>query len=318
MKLTLFYHNITVIDYSFLDYKLGPVGNSLIVDLELEGTNDSEEGVIFDFAIAKKKVKEIIDQECDHRLIVPTDMIGLTMEEFDGAIHIHYPFGGDLIPLAYRAPTEAICQIECEEITTGALSSFLQDTIMAQMPANIVRVGISLRQEVGSRDDSFFHYTHGLKKHYGNCQRLLHGHRNTIFIAIDGKRSIEHERKLLSTWPNQAIHFACWDNILNQGEITSALKDGESPLGHHPAAPLIHVAYQSKQGQFELKLPANMIYILPCETTIENISSYFAKLIREQVGSEHLIQLFAFEGVGKGASTTLPPGKEDEASLFPA
>ncbi|MBT3235996.1 MAG: hypothetical protein HN353_08600 [Bdellovibrionales bacterium] len=317
MKLSLFYHNVTIIDYSYLDQQLGPVGNSLIVDLELEGTNDSEEGVIFDFANAKKKVKEVIDLECDHRLVVPTELIGLVMDEYQGSTHIQYPLAGDLPTLVYRAPIEAICQIEAEEITTPTVARYLEDIIMGHMPPNISRVGITLRQEAGQKDDSFFHYTHGLKRHYGNCQRLLHGHRNTIFIAIDGKRSLEHEQQLLTSWPNRSIHFACWNNIINQEEILSSLGTNTSPFGCHPSSLMVHIAYQSKQGKFELQLPACMVYIMPDETTVENICTFFATVIRAQVGSDHLVQLFAFEGVGKGANATIPAGAEEESSLFP-
>ena len=70
MNITLFYKHVTVLDYAYLDDHKGVVGDSLIVNVEFIGHTD-EEGVVYDFSLAKNKVKEIIDRDCDHRLVVP-------------------------------------------------------------------------------------------------------------------------------------------------------------------------------------------------------------------------------------------------------
>ena len=70
MKISLFYKNVTVLDYAFLDDHKGVVGDALKVHVEFIGKTDKE-CVVYDFSYAKKKVKEIIDRDCDHRLVVP-------------------------------------------------------------------------------------------------------------------------------------------------------------------------------------------------------------------------------------------------------
>ncbi len=41
------------------------------------------------------------------------------------------------------------------------------------------------------------------------------------------------------------------------------------------------------------------------ESTVENLSMLFAKLVKEHVDSEDTIRVHAYEGVAKGAITTL-------------
>ncbi|HDU6041721.1 TPA: 6-carboxytetrahydropterin synthase, partial [Klebsiella pneumoniae subsp. pneumoniae] len=66
----LFINDLTVMDFSFLDAESGLIGDSLIVDIILEGDLNAE-SMVMDFSHAKKSIKHEIDKLADHVLIVP-------------------------------------------------------------------------------------------------------------------------------------------------------------------------------------------------------------------------------------------------------
>ncbi|HBV1706175.1 isocitrate dehydrogenase, partial [Klebsiella pneumoniae] len=66
----LFINDLTVMDFSFLDAEAGLIGDSLIVDIILEGDLNAE-SMVMDFSHAKKSIKHEIDKLADHVLIVP-------------------------------------------------------------------------------------------------------------------------------------------------------------------------------------------------------------------------------------------------------
>ena len=59
----------------------------------------------------------------------------------------------------------------------------LQKRIKAFLPDNVTEVLVTLRNE--DIPDAFYHYTHGLQKHLGQCQRIAHGHRSRIEIYVN-------------------------------------------------------------------------------------------------------------------------------------
>ena len=298
MKTNLFYNHVTDLDYAYLDDQLGPIGNSLSVGVEFIGTID-DEGILYDFSHAKKKVKGIIDRDCDHRLVVPRDQVKFLGEE----IHLTHSFGLRGL-LTYRAPMQAVCPIASSHVGKANIQSFLEQKIMEEMPQNITAVKIFLTPEPLKNNQSVFHYTHGLKDHYGNCQRLFHGHRNTVIVKVNGSIRNDLERWLVEDVFKGNTHFCFFENVMNKEEIRRVAKS-DSPEGLHREAPLVQIEYTSGQGKFAATLPGEHVYFLQNESTVENLSFHFASLIKTQVKPLDRVEVKAFEGIGKGAYTCL-------------
>jgi len=149
-----------------------------------------------------------------------------------------------------------------------------------------------------------FHYTHGLKEHYGNCQRLFHGHKNTVDVFINGIESWEMENYLAQELFKNTIHFCKWENVDNKEEILK-FSGGQTPHGILKELPSVDIAYTSGQGEFKAKIPGREVFFMESESTVENLSMLYAQIIKEKVGESKNVKVFAYEGVAKGAITTL-------------
>lgn len=299
MKISLFYKNVTVLDYAYLDDHLGVVGDALKVHVEFIGKTD-EEGVVYDFSYAKKKVKEIIDRDCDHRLVVPK---GLVEKVGDDRLKFNYSFGLNDMPIEYECPAEGICELPSFHVNKTTIASHLENLILAEMPDTVSAIKLTLEDEVFEDGKPTFHYSHGLKEHYGNCQRLFHGHKNTVDVFVNGVERWDLEDYLATELFKNCIHFCKWENVQNKEEILPLLKN-KAPLGRFPEIPRVQIAYTSGQGEFKGSLPGSEVFFMTEESTVENLSMLFAKIIKEKVGDEK-VMVRAYEGVAKGAISTL-------------
>jgi len=275
----LFVDNLTVIDFSYLDYTRGVVGESWIVDIELIGGLD-DQGMVFDFGKVKKQIKQFIDDEIDHRLLVPTDSFECHIEPEGDRLNIEFPLKqGGLI--AYQSPQDAVLLVEASVIDSESIAIDLQQRIKALLPNNVTSVEIRLRNEV--INGAFYHYTHGLQKHLGQCQRIAHGHRSGIEIEINGVRSAELE----AHWADRLED----SYIATNTHITSEFD--RNGIAH------TSMAYTAQQGDFAISLPSDKVFIMPIESTVENI----AQILADTISKENKIDVTvkAYEGPDKGA-----------------
>jgi 6-pyruvoyl-tetrahydropterin synthase len=281
----LFVRELTVLDYAYWDENHGALGGSLDVDVTFVGQLDHE-GVVFDFSLAKKAVKRVIDDLCDHRFVVPKTHVEVAD---DGRLTFKGTYGDR--ELFYVCPAEGLCVLDETEMSLPSIKRYLEAEVMKVMPENVDAVELILREEALG-DAPWYRYTHGLKQHYGNCQRLIHGHRNRVDVFVDGARSSTMEAKVADTFKN--IHLAFPENVKTEGWV---IGQRQSQL------PRIKLSYVSSQGCFELTLPGSDVYVMPLETTVENISRHIRDSVQSWVGSEANCQVFAYEGIRKGSES---------------
>ncbi|MFT6047472.1 MAG: 6-pyruvoyl-tetrahydropterin synthase, partial [Arenicella sp.] len=140
----LFVDQLTVIDCSILDPDRGLIGASWSVDIELEGELDHQ-SMVFDFAKVKKTIKQVIDQEVDHKLLVPINYAGLNITDGD---QINILFSDQQQQeIAHQSPASAVCQIPTERVDKTSVIEFLRAAILPNLPGNVIGLRIELHEE---------------------------------------------------------------------------------------------------------------------------------------------------------------------------
>lgn len=275
----LFVENLSVIDFSYLDSERGIVGESWIVDIELLGSLD-DQGMVFDFGSIKKQIKQFIDTEVDHRLLVPIAASRCSTRLHNDELFIEFPLTAGGV-ISHQSPQDAVLLVDDEVIKAKSIVDDLQTRIKTILPNNVTEVVINLRNE--EINGAYYHYTHGLQKHLGQCQRIAHGHRSQIEVQIDGKRNQAIETQWASRL--QDGYIATEDHIIETFELNG--------ITH------TKLAYTAQQGYFSISLPSARVFIMPTETTVENIAVYLADITSRENKIKVLVK--AYEGVGKGA-----------------
>ena len=275
----LFVDNLTVMDFSFLDRNRGVVGESWIVDIELSGGLD-EQGMVFDFGKIKKQIKQFIDTEVDHRLLVPVASTGCKTTLDDGQLSIEFPLEAGGI-ITHQSPQDAVFLVDAEVIETHVIINDLQEKLKAILPDNVTGIRINLRNEV--IDGAYYHYSHGLQKHLGQCQRIAHGHRSRLEVQIDGERNSGIEKE----WADRLrdIYIATECHIIEEFELNG--------ITH------TRMAYTAQQGDFAITLPTAQIFTITVESTVENLATCLAAAIAKENRVQVLVK--AYEGLDKGA-----------------
>jgi 6-pyruvoyl-tetrahydropterin synthase len=282
---TLFVKHLTVIDFSFLDPQQGVVGESFIVDIALSGPLNHE-GMVLDFSEVKKRIKHAIDQSIDHTLVVPLRSPSLSIQK-GAQTTLTFQFGTQssrsLSTLFLNAPAQSLFLLESEEVTPKTVTDALLQTL-----SPILSPQQTLQMKLYPEDISgaYYHYTHGLKKHKGHCQRIAHGHRSRIEIYINDQRQPTLEK--------------AWSQQLN----TKFLGTQEDQCPARSTNDQSFFSYEAPEGRFELQLPQAQCYLMETETTVEYIAEHLATEIQKQYPHADKIEVHAFEGVHKGAIAT--------------
>jgi 6-pyruvoyl-tetrahydropterin synthase len=276
----LFVNNLTVIDFSLLDHERGIVGESWRVDVELAGELNNQ-GMVLDFSDVKKQVKQIIDLHFDHKLLVPAAGPNriITKQTQDTEIEFQLDSGEWI---RHRSPATAVCIVEANQIDQQSMATAIMQQIAPSLPNNVVEFQLKLQHEITS--DPSFHYSHGLKQHCGNCQRIAHGHRSRIEITQDGVRNRELECEWAELWRD--IYIGTTTDLVDEFSA-----DG---VGY------LRFGYQADHGSFSLELPKRLCYLIETDSTVENLAQHIANKLKQNHPDSDF-QVRVFEGVDKGA-----------------
>ena len=287
----LFVNDLTVMDFSYLCPTRGMVGESWIVDVILDG-GLNEESMVQDFGIVKKQLKKIIDDYVDHKLVVPADHEHTKIYPPDagGRVQVDFIFANNL-PIQLYCPPEAYAFVykldgQAAVITKASLTAYLKDVITTHLPQNVHDIEIILREE--DIQSPFYHYTHGLKKHDGNCQRIAHGHRSKILISQNGKPSQQWQLYWAKRWSD--IYIGSNEDVVESKALSFTVSD----------ASLVYCfKYEASQGVFEMAIAKQVCELIAYDSTVECLAQYI--LEQTQLETPDMLTVMAFEGVGKGA-----------------
>lgn len=273
--MSLFVQALSTLDVSYWCAERGLVGASWHVDVMLDGTL-GEDGMLFDFGDVKPWAKAQIDSTIDHTLIVPTQMPGVSVSECREGLCMRMSVPYDM---EIRAPRQAFTLLPWQVIEPDRLGRHLSEQLMKRPPARVDGIQIALREEPIPEGLSYG-YSHGLKRHIGNCQRIAHGHRSRLYIWRDGAL----DEALMRQWCHRMA-----DIYLIDREDLVGKEDGDD----------IQLAYDAQQGHFRMRLPRARAIVMPTTSTVERIAQWMAEEIAATHGGRIRVQ--AFEGIGKGA-----------------
>lgn len=275
----LFVENLTNIDFSYLCPLRGLVGETWLANIELVGELD-QQGMVCDFGIVKKRLRQWLDQTLDHCLLVPATCPDIELEERDGTLTVR--LNNAETQLCCTSPTTAISVLDVREITPTLAADWCVRQIEKAFGDTVSQVRLTFSIE--SIDGPYYHYSHGLKKHGGNCQRIAHGHRSRIQIWRNGSLCLASMRRWSGLW--QDIYIGTADDIVRQEDNMTVF------------------AYRADQGEFYLEIPNHRCYIVPTDTTVELLAQHIAETLSAESPADKIV-VKAFEGVGKGAIVEL-------------
>lgn len=278
--MTLFVNRLTQLDISLWCPSRGLIGASWHVDAELDGTL-GEDGMLFDFGEVKPWIKSRLDAGADHTLLVPTRAPGISVEECREGLSIRtqLPY-----PMEVRGPRQAFTLLPWQSISAERLGEHLAKELMRRPPPRVEAIRLGLRDE--AIEGAAYTYSHGLKRHAGNCQRIAHGHRSRLEIWRQGHRDASLEARWAGWLADRYLVDA--DDVVN---------DDDSDI--------LRCRYRAPQGSFAIRLPRARCAVLPSPTTVEHIAAWLAGAIARECGDR--IKVKAFEGIDKGAIAEAGP-----------
>ena len=273
----LFVDNLTNVDFSYLCPERGLLGETWMASIALEGALD-EQGMVCDFGKVKKFLRHWLDDTLDHKLLLPIAADQLQWHTSDQNNTAFEWWFSDNERLTSQAPAQALCQVAVQRITPEHLAHWCKQQILDAFGAGVENVELYFSPE--ETTGPYYHYSHGLKKHLGNCQRIAHGHRSRIEIWRDDQLCTDTMETIAEQWRD--IYLGTRSDVVQQNDTHTEF------------------AYRAQQGDFKLQLPSHCVYLMDEDTTVENISAHLARTLKQQSPQDH-IRVKAYEGYAKGA-----------------
>jgi 6-pyruvoyl-tetrahydropterin synthase len=298
----LFINDVDKIDCAIFDPSVGVVGQSWYVDITVSGLLDAN-GFVYDFSHLKKLVKQVLKASLDHTLIIPVQSKLVNFQETERGelwrLQAKSRLTGVNSEWSYLCPKGAVYPIRSVQVTREIVEQECSRLVRHRLPEEIHSVEIHLRKEEVVAGNSFFRYSHGITGHQGLCQRLFHGHRSLIEVYVADERRLDLEQWLAHEVLGSIVHIASMSQVVNP---SPDLRPGVRSENVTP----LTLSYAASMGLFEATIPANRVFLVEDETSIEAITQELAKLIgNEGVDLGAPIKVKCFEGIGKGAIAEL-------------
>lgn len=308
MPSKIFTQSVTSLDCAILAEGQLPFGKSWAVDIVWHGEKD-QTGILIDFSIAKSLAKAIIDKTFDHKILTSQKLCPLaTVEKVLLASHprsatlaeAHTFFGIFTFPNAIQFVSDSTLN-QLKDNRCDELESEISQEVLKHCPKNIDRVHVKLRECEEQSNSNYFHYTHSLCHHKGNCQRF-HGHSNIVNIYKNGSFENQLSTRIATQLNRKYLIHESYVVPCAQHDSFALLQE----IFPHIEAfkeQLVGIDYEGNQGKNTLWLPKDHVIMLSAESTVENIAEYiWRQLISENlVTEEYDIEVHAFEGMSKGA-----------------
>ncbi|QTF91257.1 6-carboxytetrahydropterin synthase [Halomonas sp. BM-2019] len=281
--MTLFVNRLTQLDVSLWCPGRGLVGASWHVDVELDGEL-GEDGMLFDFGEVKPWIKQRLDAGIDHTLLVPTRAPGMDVADCREGVCVktRLPWAMEV-----RGPRQAFTLLPWGEITPERLADHLSGELSRRPPPRVSAIRLHLHEE--RIEEAAYTYSHGLRRHVGNCQRIAHGHRSRLQIWQEGRRAHDLEAR----WAKRLADTY----LVDEADLVAEVEPSYPPR--------LTTGYRAEQGSFLLRLPAERCQVLPTPTTVEQIAAWLARQITRETGRATRVK--AFEGIDKGAIAEARP-----------
>ncbi|MBE8215418.1 MAG: 6-pyruvoyl tetrahydropterin reductase [Endozoicomonadaceae bacterium] len=275
----LFVNQCANLDFSFLSSDRGLVGETWLVDLKIQGMLDNT-GILIDFSDIKSCVIQKIQALLDHNLWIPTKSSCCQYRLQKDIIEID--FQSEKLGLyTYRGPLEGVALLPFTDFNETIIADWLIEQLKGFFSKEII---FEFKLYPQSIQGAYYHYSHGLKHHAGNCQRIAHGHRSPVVIYVNQQRHLESEQRFAALWKDK--YLAC-----SADRVQAFMRD---------QVQYYQYGYTARQGRFELIIPAAQCYEIDENTTIECLAEHACQLIQTWHPNQ-AICVELYEGLNKGS-----------------
>ena len=297
---TIFLNDITTIDCAIFDPSKGVLGQSWSINVTLTG-NLGQNGFVFDFSHLKKLVRQVLKSSVDHALVMPINSQAVQFKgmEFRGSEksewwHMKSRPGKSGVEgdWEYHSPNGAVFPIRSVAINRQILEQEIVRSLRHRLPQEILSISVALHEEDVDPTEAVFRYTHGIAGHEGMCQRLFHGHRSRLQVFVGEERRPDLEHYVARDVLGANVHIA------TPAQFRSGMVEpGTRGKSREP----VTLGYQASQGYFEATLPAERIFCVEQETSIECIAAELARLIKREENTSERVRVVCYEGMSKGS-----------------
>lgn len=297
---SIFLNDVTKVDCAIFDPTKGVFGQSWQVDVTLTGPL-GDTGFVYDFSSLKKMVRQVLKSSVDHALIMPINsqvvqFRGMEMRGADKSEcwHMKSRVGktGAECEWSYRSPGGAVFPSRSVAVSKGVLEQELVKSLKHRLPQEILGVTCILKEAEADPTEAVFRYTHGIARHDGMCQRLFHGHRCAIQIFVGEERRPDLEHYVARDVMGSHVHIA----TPSQFKV-GMIEPGMRGKTKEP----VTLGYEGTQGYFEATIPADRVFCVERETSIECITREIARLVKREENTAERVRVICHEGINKGA-----------------